>query len=43
MSHHLIHLILTTHANRHGHWFPLWLSLHIGNGCGAIHSGMWSC
>ena len=46
MSHALIHLILTWghHVPQaHSHWYQSWFNLNIGNGCGAIHSGNWSC
>lgn len=47
MTHALLHLLTVWavhHApNVHAHWYQAWFASHIGNGCGAIHSGTWSC
>ena len=41
---HLLTVWAHTHApNPHAHWYGTWFALHIGNGCGAIHSGGWTC
>lgn len=42
---HLHHLLVLWLAHRppHGANYYGWLAAHVGNGCGAIHSGNWSC
>lgn len=41
---HLAHLVILwwPHTPR-GFNIHQWIAAHAGNGCGAIHSGTWSC